>query len=155
MQILTCLCAFVLICSGCYGQASQAPATAEELQYFRFTLMNLASLDHSPDSVKTYEDSLVKQFGLNAQESATIHAAAQSLNALLKQLRQSAQATLKGKQSLSSGDLSSLSALSARREQLIATLSNQILNAVRPETAARLRVPGNVVASSVAKAQGK
>jgi hypothetical protein len=154
MKLSKWLCGFLLVCGGCYGQASQAPPTTDELQYFRFMLMNLASLDHSPESIKAFESSLVKHFGLNAQESAAIHGAAQSLNAVLKQLRQSAQAQTNGKRTLSAPDIASLSALSAQREQLILTLSSQILNSVRPETAARMRVPGRVVAAAVAKANG-
>jgi hypothetical protein len=117
-------------------------------------LMNLASLDHHPKAIEAYEASLVKQFGLNPQESATIHARAQRLNALLAQLRQSSQATVNGKKNLSSADTTALSALADQRDQLINILANEILNAVRPETAARLRAPGHIVAASATQGQG-
>jgi flagellar hook-associated protein FlgK len=96
----------------------------------------------------------VKQFGLNAQESAIIHARAQTLNALLTQLRQSSQAIVNGKKNLAASDATALSALADQRDQLINTLANEILNAVRPETAARLRAPGHVVAASATQGQG-
>src|SRR5947209_590703 len=106
---------YLLICGGCFGQ-SQAPATADELQYFRFMLMNVASLDHGSNAIKMYEDSLVKQFGLNPQEAAAIHGAAQSLNGLLIQLQQSEQAIKRGKSTITAADEQQLSALSDRRE---------------------------------------
>ena len=153
MIIMRKCCVFLLLCCGCYAQGTQAPATADELPFFRFMLTNLASLDHSPKAIGAFEASLVKQFGLNTQESATIHASAQTLNALLTQLRQSSQAILNGKKNLSSADATALSSLADQRDQLIATLANEILNAVRPETAARLRAPGQVVAASATQGQ--
>ncbi len=154
MKIVRKYCVFVLFCCGCYAQSAQPLATTDELPFFRFMLMNLASLDHHPKAIDAYEASLVKQFGLNAQESAIIHARAQTLNALLTQLRQSSQAVVNGKKNLSSADTTTLSSLSDQRDQLIATLANEILNAVRPETAARLRAPGQVVAASAKQGQG-
>jgi hypothetical protein len=153
MKRLNRLCVFLLFCCGCYSQAPQALATPDELRYFRFMLMNLASLDHHQDAVKRFEESLVKQFGLNKQESATIHAVAQRLNVLLMQLRQSSQSMLRGKSDLSGADAAALSALSTQRDQFIDSLSNEILNSVRPETAARLRAPGHHLAAGVMKSQ--
>ena len=141
-------CIFLLACCGCYGQASQAAANADELHFFEFMLMNVASIDHSPKEVAAYEASLVRHFGLSTQESAAIHSAGQTLNALLKSLRQQAAPITKGKGVLSSADATALAALTAQRGQLVTTLANQILNAVRPETAARLRTPGHIVAAA-------
>jgi hypothetical protein len=154
MRVLISCCVFVCVCCGCYAQGPQPAATADELRYFRFMLMNVGSIDHSPKAIDAYEASLVKQFGLNTQESAAIHAAGQRLNALLTQLRPSSKAVVNGKKNLSAADATALSALSDQREQLIATLANEILNAVRPETAARLRTPGHMVAGSVKQGQG-
>lgn len=154
MKLLKIICVFVLICYGCFGQTTQAPATPDELTYFRFMLMNLASIDHDPAAIKMFEDSLVKQFGLNQQESAMIHAKTQPLNVLLNQHRQSAQGILKGKKTLSATDAAALNALTQQREQLVASLSNEILNSVRPETAARLRTPGQIMATRIKKVQG-
>jgi hypothetical protein len=153
MKIVRKCCVFVLFCCGCYAQIAQPLATTDELPFFRFMLTNLASLDHSPKAIEAYEASLVKQFGLNAQESATIHASAQTLKALLTQLRQSSQAIVNGKKNPAASDATALSALADQRDQLINTLANEILNAVRPETAARLRAPGQVVAASATQGQ--
>jgi hypothetical protein len=57
MKLLKTSCALLLFCCGCYAQASQAPATADELQFFRFMLMNVGSIDHSPNAVAAYEAS--------------------------------------------------------------------------------------------------
>src|SRR5579862_1211336 len=97
-------------------------------------LLNVASVDHSPDSITQYEKSLIQQFGLSPQESAAIHVAGQILHGFLSQPR----------------DLS----LIPKREQLIATLANQILGSVRPETASRLRAPGRVLAMNVPSKNG-
>ncbi|HLH18972.1 MAG TPA: hypothetical protein VKX45_17260 [Bryobacteraceae bacterium] len=125
----------LLLACACHAQSSQPPVTADELQFFRFMLMNIGSIDHHPDAVAAYEASLVKQFGLNSQESGFLHGQGQRLNALLKQLRRQSQAIVSGKKNLSAADADALTALINQREQLITTLANEILNAVRPETA--------------------
>ena len=139
----------LLAAGACFAQGSQPPASADEMQYLRFMMMNLASLDHHPDAVQRFEGGLVRQFGLNQQETARIHAAANELNALLKQLRQSSRAIVPGKSGLTPGDLAALSALAAQREQKIQSLVDGILNSIRPETAARLRAPGHVLKGKV------
>jgi hypothetical protein len=154
MRLLKTGCVLILFSCGCYAQSSQAPASTDELKFSSFMLMSVGSVDHDPKAIAAYETSLVRQFGLNAQESAAIHAAGQTLHALLLQLRPQAQAIVRGKTSLSNTDAASLAGLIAQREQLITTLSNQILNTVRPQTADRLRVPGHIVAAAVNKAQG-
>jgi hypothetical protein len=133
--------------AACYAQSSQPPATADELQFFRFMLMNVGSIDHHPNAVAAYEASLVKQFGLNPQESGFIHGQGQRLNALLKRLRREWQAIVSGKKHLSGADADALTALINQREELIATLTNEILNGVRAQTAGRLRAPGQVIAA--------
>src|SRR6516162_4566529 len=90
------------------AQSSQPPATADEFQFFRFMLMNVGSIDHHPSAVAAYEESLVKQFGLNHQESGFIHGQAQRLSALLKQLRRQSQAIVSGKKNLSETDAAAL-----------------------------------------------
>jgi hypothetical protein len=146
--------AFALLAGACFAQ-SQAPVTKDELQYFRFMLMNLASLDHSPTAVAAFEAALVPQHGLNAQEAAQIHAAGQTLAALLQQIRSSANAITAGKKTLSDSDTAALQALINQRDQLLETLANQILNSVRPETAGRLRKPGQIMAAGVKNQTGK
>jgi len=145
MTILRNGCIAFLLCCGCYGQNSQAPATASELKFFRYMLMSVASIDHAPQAVAAYEASLTKNFGLTAQESAVIHAAGQQLNTLLKQIRAEEQAITHGKPLLSAADANALANLTSQRDQMIATLSNEILNSVNPATAARLRAPGKMV----------
>jgi hypothetical protein len=144
----------VLLCLGCYAQTTQGPVTQDELQYLRFMLVNLASLDHSPVATNSFEASLVPAFGLNSQETVVIRAAAQSLKPLLTQIRQSARALVAGKSALTAADLNSLSDLAAQREAQILTLANHILNSVRPETAARLRMAGTIAVTGVRTARG-
>ena len=141
-------CALLLVSSACYAQTSQPPATPDEMQFLRFMLMNLGSIDHDQKAVAAYEDLLIKEFGLTTQESAYIHAQGQLLNAQLKQLRTQSQAVTSGKQNLSASDAAALTGLTNQREQTISTLANQILSTVRPETATRLRNPGHILANA-------
>jgi hypothetical protein len=131
--------------------AAQPPATPEEIQYLRFLLLNVASLDHSPEAIKSYEDSLVRHFGLNNNESAAIHTAGQTLKPVLAQHRQSSRTIVAGKSVLSPVDSEALANLDAQREQTIVNLANQILNSVSPAVADRLRVPGHILANVVKK----
>jgi hypothetical protein len=143
-------CVVLLLAAGaCFAQPPQAPASVDEMQYLRFLLMNIASLDHSPDAIQRFEDGIGKQFGLNKEEAAVIRAAGNELNALLKQLRQSSRAIVPGKSGLTPADSVALSRLAEQREQMIQSLANRILNSVRPVTAARLRAPGPILASKV------
>ncbi len=145
----------VLLISSAFGQTAQttqtaqAPATAAELKFLRFLLLNVASIDHSPDAIASYENSLVLQFGLSTQESSAIHSAGQTLNTTLAQLRQSTQSLLAGKTSLSVTDIAALQSINAQREQTIVTLANQILNSVGSLTASRLRAPGHIMAAAI------
>jgi hypothetical protein len=141
--------AIMLVSSLCVAQTAQPAATAQELKFLRFILLNVASLDHSSDAKANYEGSLVVHFGLSSQESTAIHSAGQTLNAILAQLRQQTTALLAGKIILTSADTAALASINAQREQEIATLANQVLNSVSSTTAVRLRAPGNVMAATI------
>jgi len=55
-------CVVLLLAAGaCLAQAPQPPATVDEMQYLRFLLMNIASLDHSPEAIQRFEDGIGKQ----------------------------------------------------------------------------------------------
>jgi hypothetical protein len=107
-------------------------------------------LDHDPEGIKAFERHLVKQFGLSAQESASIHAAGQALRPLLDQNRRAGRTLAAGKPVLSPGDLAALRDLDAQQEQRIASLASQILSDVGPITAARLTAAGRNLAAGVA-----
>lgn len=128
------------------GQTFQ-PATRDELKFLCFMLLNVASIDHSPDAIKAYETSLVLQFGLSVQESAVIHTAGQTLNPVLTQLRQATRDLLAGKTELSPADAATLANLNVQREETITNLANQILTSVSAVTATRLRAPGHILAN--------
>ena len=101
--------------------------------------------------MKTFEDMVAKQFGLNSQESAAIHAAGQTLKPVLARNRHTAQSIVGNKKAVSTVDTDALASLDKDREQTITTLTNQILNSVRSDTAARLRAAGSSVASATTK----
>ncbi len=144
----TCI-VLALAAGACFAQATLPPATVDEMQYLRFLLMNIASLDHSPEAIQRFEDGIGKQFGLDKQEAAVIRAAGDELNVLLKQLRLASRAIVPGRSGLTPADSAALATLAVQREQKIEFLANRILNSVRPVTAARLRAPGRVLASKV------
>jgi hypothetical protein len=140
-----------LFVSSVWAQTSQPPATADEVKYLRFLLLNVASLEHSQVAVKAFEELLVKQFGLNTQESATIHSHGQTLNSLLAQHRQQRGAIIAGNTKPLNADLAALAQLDAEREQTVVDLANQLLSSVRAQTAIRLRNAGHIVASAAKK----
>jgi len=136
----------LVACSvGAWAQVCQAPATTEELTYFRFMLLNLGQAGSS-SARQQAESHLAIQFGLNQQEVGIIDGAAQQMASLLQRENRAFEAT--------SSDASGPSAatvenLAAQREQVIVDLAARILNSVRPETADQLRVPGHIVANAV------
>ena len=46
----------LLISSVCSGQTSQRPVAPNEIRYLRFMLLNVVSLDHGPEAIKSFED---------------------------------------------------------------------------------------------------
>jgi hypothetical protein len=139
-----CLCLLLLGASR-WAEATQAPATAGELTYFKFLLTELAGPLSTPSSVKITEQILAVQFGLNEHELSVIDSARLQMQPVLRQAREATQALVAGKQTLAQSDLAALAAVDTKMDQQIATIANAILNSVRPETAARLRVPGQLV----------
>ena len=136
------LCLAALLFSGaCFGQTAQPPATPAELKYLRFLILNVASLDHSPDAIKSYEDSLVLQFGLNPQDSVAIHSAGPNHKYDACPAPAVHQTLVAGKTALRR-TISRRSKLQCAARAGHRTLANQILNTVTPVTAARLRPPG-------------
>jgi hypothetical protein len=124
-----------------FAQSIQPPANSDELKFFRYLLMTLGSLDYSQEFITNTRGDIIRQFGLNDSEAATIQSAAQVMRTTLQQIRQSIQSTPTGNSSAPA-----LSALIAQRDQVIESLANSILASVRAETATRLRFPGNFVA---------
>lgn len=142
----------LLFCFGLRAQSPQPPATPDEVKYFRFMLMNLASLNYSPDAIAPYKNYLRIQHGLNDQDMSAIDGATSALHTLLQQIGQSSALIQTGKTALSPADIAALESLFAKREALIASLANQLLNAVRPQVAASLRTAGHIVATAIQNA---
>jgi len=131
------------------AQPTQAPATADQVTYFRFMLLGLASPDFSPDVVAAYQHALIIQHGLNNQEISSITEAASTLQALLRPMKQTIAQIVEGKQTLSQSDILALQSLASEREQLIASLANQILGSLRPRTTQSFRTAANLVAAAI------
>jgi hypothetical protein len=123
-------------------------ATTQQLDYFRFMLLNLGHLS-DPVAIQRFEKHLSLQFGLNQQEVAQIDSAGHQMRSLLDQIQQSLAAIPPGTAGASPSAATQVANLTAQREAMIATLTNQILSSVRPETAALLRTPGTIVANAV------
>jgi len=150
MKVLTLmkfLCAilsplFLSLCAYAQPALTQPPASNGEVAYFRFLLLGLGHLK-TTTGIHNYERLLAKQFDLNPQEVAVIDAAGVTMRALLQQIHTSLPAIESGQ----TGAVT-VARLTTQREQMITTRANQILNSVRPITAARLRVPGHLVANA-------
>lgn len=136
MKIFTI--ASILFTTAIYGQSSQPPATPQELSYFHVVLLNLAESQSSLQR-QQQEAHLAVQFGLSTEEVSAFDAATQQLGTLLQTIRQSLA---------TNNSVAAVASLNSQRDQLITTLANQILNTVRPETSARLRVPARIVAAA-------
>jgi hypothetical protein len=150
-RVSKCIASILLICSAALAQ-SQAPASANELKYFRYLFRTLGSIDYSSSFIQNFESAVIAQFGLNAQEAAMLDSAGQSFRSVLASTRTSAISILSAKTSLTSADGAALAALKAQQDQMVQTLANQLLNSVRPQTAVRLRAPGDLM--STFKIQG-
>jgi hypothetical protein len=131
--------AVLLVSQVLVAQAAQPPATPQEVEYLRFILLNVASLDHDPKAISSYEDSLVKLHGFSKQDSAALHAAGQTLHALLLQQRQANQALVGTNKSLPASAIAALQKSDKDRERTIVDVANNVLNSVSPEVASRLR----------------
>jgi hypothetical protein len=121
-------------------RARAAQANPEELQYFRYLLMTIAGADYSSDAIAKMEGSLVYHFGVDAREAALIHAAGESMRRVLADIRHASATAVAPDPN-------------ARREQAIADLTNRILETLRPEIAARMRMPGQITANALAAAR--
>lgn len=132
----------------CFGQTAQSPATADELKYFRFLLMQFGGIDHHPSAKAAFERNVTLQLGLNNQEVAVLRAAGQELQVLLLQSRPTVRSIRPDPTGrLSPADRATLAALNVQRDQKIELLANRILNQVRPQTAVQLRLPGRILAN--------
>jgi hypothetical protein len=88
---------------------------------------------------------------LNSDEAAAFDSASSQFSSFLKQLRVSQEAVVANKTSLSPADFASLAALLATRDVEVNNLAATIMSTVRPETAARLHTPGQMLADTISK----
>ena len=76
VKLLTKVCLPIcFVCILCHAQVAQPTLTSNELQFFRFLLMTVGSIDYDPNAVASYEQQLPRVFGLNERETAVIHSA--------------------------------------------------------------------------------
>jgi hypothetical protein len=157
VRLAQCVLAALVAFGSASGQPAVSSATADELGYFRFLFMNVASFDNASDTLKTpehtksFEQHLTIALGINAQESAVIHAAAAAYGATLQRTAAVRNRITDGKTYLSPSDNAAIASLNAQVESELASQANWLLSSVRPETATRLRVPGHIVAAAQAK----
>jgi len=87
---------------------------------------------------------------MNEQEIATVLAASSELRLVLQQLRSSLNRNASDTGHISATQAAALAEAAVERDKAIERLANQIINGVRPETAARLRAPGDLVTRALA-----
>jgi len=143
------VCCLLLLCFALRAQSAAPAATADDVKYFRFLLMNLAGVNYSPDTVAAYRNYLGVEHGLDDQEMSAIDSGVTSLHTLSQQIEQSSAQIRTGKTVLSPADLAALQSLFAQREGLITLLANQLLNIVRPQVASSFRIAGRLVAAAI------
>ena len=129
------------------SQDQNTKATEAEMAYFRFMLLNLGHLD-TPQSITRYEELLGRQFGLTQAELGVIDSAGAQLRPLLGQISRTLRMNEPDRM-LSAEESRAASALISQRDLLIPALVQQVLRAIRPESAVRLRMPGHIIASAV------
>lgn len=115
-----------------------APVTPDELRYFRFLLMQLGSIDSHPNPGEA--------LWLQCAGKRPAPRGGPGTQRFLRQLRQSSRSVVPSAVGLSASDKAFFAGLVAQREQKILALTNRILTQVRPQTAARLRAPGKILA---------
>jgi hypothetical protein len=129
-----------LLASAIYAQASTV--TPLELLHFRNILNTLTANGPSPENAR--DAYITKQFGLNANELAAINGAATASAAVLRQLTRTQEA-ISTKSTLSSADLNTLAALEQQVTQELRRFASAVLSAVRPEVAAHMRAPAQML----------
>jgi hypothetical protein len=139
-----------LSCTACVvgsAQTGQPALTTSDIQYFTGVFSRLDTSRLSPTIINAEKDALTQQFGLNTAEVAAFASATHDFGVFLQQLDHSLQAVTSGKSNLSDSDLAALSNLLQTRDQQVTQLVSRLLVSVRPEVAARLRLPGKHMAS--------
>lgn len=125
-------------------QTAQPPATASEINFIKHMLISIASPIHDPKVNKLNEEDMVRLYGLNSQETAILQSAGQSYATAIKTFQ--AQRV--------PGNQAATAAASATVDQTASALANQILNAVRPQTATIIRVYAAKTAAAISTGKG-
>ena len=147
MRVLVCS---LLVCAFCLHAYAQVPsqATADQVNYFRYLLMSLGDPDSTPSTIAAAEASVTRDFQLDKADLAVLQTAAKKFQTTVQSLR-SQMDYLISHQGISGASGPAADTLRAQMDSTVAQIANQVLASVRPETAARLRVPGDIVGNAV------
>ena len=137
------------------AQSPQQIVTPGQVNYFRYLLMHIDNPASTSASNIAFDSMLTKEFQLTDDERAVIHNAANNYLALIGILRSQENTIIGGKQTLSNTDKVALSQLVTKFDQTLNTITNNILNSIRPITASRLLAAGSVVDNAVKRVGGK
>lgn len=156
MNYSFCVCLCVLTLSSASGQQPIQPlATADEIDLFHSLLISIADPSIDPKMAKQNEIHMVLQYGLNEQEAAAFHSVGQWFASAMNTFRAKRRTILAGKTIPSSADELALAAVSEELEQGIASVTNQLLNSLRPGKAALLRSHSQFVGPATAAARAQ
>ena len=124
---------FAFSCGALWGQTQTEPLTRSQLRYFEFALESLATAERS-ELRSAREQAIVAQAGLDSRELELFRSAAASLRPTLLAIR-----------STGATRTADLATLTSQRERAVESLASEILRAVRPGTAIRLKLPGTMI----------
>jgi hypothetical protein len=150
-------------CMSSNAQTTSTQPTTYDQQYFMALLGRLGSTTLNPISAPALRSQAIAaeysavatQFGFNQAELAAFQNAATEFGAILEQLRASERSITAGKSALSPDDRTAIAKLVATRDENLVRIVTRVMSSVRPETLARMRIPGQFAQNPPAKNGGK
>jgi parvulin-like peptidyl-prolyl isomerase len=136
-------------------QLPQPPATCDEIAFFHYLLTSIADPAIDPNMAKQNETNMILQYGLDDQEAAAFHAAGLQFASAMNDFRNKRRVILAGKAIPSPTDEPSLAAASAALDQEITSITNRLLNSLRPGKAVLMRFQGQLVGAATAAARAR
>jgi acyl-coenzyme A thioesterase PaaI-like protein len=136
-------------------QLTPPAATSDEIDFFHYLLISIADPAIDPNMAKQNEVSLVRLYGLNAEEAAAFHAAGERFASAMTDFRNKRRTILAGKVIPNAADEAALTAVSSELEHGIAASTNELLNSLSPGKAVLLRLQGHLIAQTSAAAKAK
>jgi hypothetical protein len=130
----------VILCGSCslVAQAVSPALSRTELLYFRGILERVANPNLGPSRTLPVENGIDTMFHFDTSEAAVFHSVVTQYSAFLSTALKTERALI-SKGALSVADQSTIASINTQRDQLVMTLTTQLLTSVRPLTAQLVR----------------